>query len=531
MNASAQPKTIVIFPFLHAHGCLALLASLLVTVCQAQTITQLWSFPTPGFISFSPAVSDDGTIFAPYSDGKLYAINPDGTTKWEFAVPGQSPSIGVDGTVYFGAFDHRLYAIDSGGTKRWDFLTGGTITGCPAVGSDGTIYIGSHDSKLYAVFPDGTKRWDFMTGALIYDAPAIGSDGTIYVGSHDGTLHAINADGTSRWFVRTLKIFQSSPAIDTNGNIYICATDANLYSWTTNGVLRWTFPAGSGVTPTIGPDGTIYIAPIQGNYVYAINPDGTQKWSIRKGGSVGSSFAIAQDGTLYGSGGGQFYALNADGTMKWFVGGTSHPVSPAIGRDGRVFFGGGDGRLYAIQGSSPLAQGAWPMYGRTASHSWRARLQSSGPATIVLQPASQLSILNSNPYFVVTADGSEPLSFQWLKDGAPILGATNSMLRLNNVKLVNQGSYSVIVSNALGVVTSLPAILTVDPSIQIALYAGLTIEGEAGRLCQIEYSDDLRNTNNWKSLTNFSLPSDQFLWFDTGSPNVTRRYYRAKLAP
>lgn len=535
MNALPQPKPIGFCWFFRALGCATLLSTFPAIDGHAQTITQLWSFPTQGYISSSPAISDDGTVFVSSSDRKLYAINPDGSKKWEFASPGPhfgSPSIGVDGSVYVGASDGRLYAIDSGGTKKWEFLTGGTITGCPAIGADGTIYIGSYDNRLYAVFPDGTKRWAFLTEALISDAPAIGSDGTIYVGSHNGTVHAINTDGTSKWFVRTHKNIQSSPAIDTNGNIYICATDANLYSWTSNGVHRWTFPAGSGVTPTIGPDGTIYIAPLLGNYVYAINPDGTQKWSILKQrGSAEGAIAIAQDGTLYGSAYNQFYALNPDGSPNWFFEGAPGAGSPAVGRDGRIFFGGNDGSLYAFHGASPLAQGAWPMYGRTATHSGRARLQSPGPATIVLQPASQSSILNANPYFIVAADGSEPLAFQWLKDGALIHGATNSMLRLNNVKLVNQGSYSVVVSNALGVVTSVPANLTVDPSIQIALYAGLTIEGEAGRLCQIEYSDDLRNTNNWKSLTNFSLPTDRFLWFDTESPNVTRRYYRATLAP
>ena len=38
-----------------------------------------------------------------------------------------SPAIGSDGTVYVGAYDYNLYAINPDGSKKWEFETGGEV--------------------------------------------------------------------------------------------------------------------------------------------------------------------------------------------------------------------------------------------------------------------------------------------------------------------------------------------------------------------------------------------------------------------
>ena len=63
--------------------------------------------------------------------------------------------------------------------------------------------------------------------------------------------------------------------------------------------------------------------------------------------------------------------------------------------------------------------------------------------------------------FVATAVGSTPLSYQWLKDGAEISGATGVTLQLENVQPENAGDYSVRVSNEFSEATSNAATLTV----------------------------------------------------------------------
>jgi pectin methylesterase-like acyl-CoA thioesterase len=78
-------------------------------------------------------------------------------------------------------------------------------------------------------------------------------------------------------------------------------------------------------------------------------------------------------------------------------------------------------------------------------------------------PASQTVSVGSTVNFSVGATGSQ-LSYQWLKDGNPIVGnatATTANLQLTNVQTTDSGTYTVRVSNSGGSVTSNPVNLTV----------------------------------------------------------------------
>jgi len=61
----------------------------------------------------------------------------------------------------------------------------------------------------------------------------------------------------------------------------------------------------------------------------------------------------------------------------------------------------------------------------------------------------------------VTAGGSTPLTYQWYRDGAPVVGAVSSNLTFAPVRGSNAGTYQVIVGNALGTVASTQAVLHV----------------------------------------------------------------------
>jgi hypothetical protein len=83
-----------------------------------------------------------------------YAGSSTNLLKWKFAAGSgapSSPSIGPDGTVYVGGGDGRLYAVNPDGTKRWSFAKGGSVDSSPAIGPDGTVNIGSGDGYLYAI--------------------------------------------------------------------------------------------------------------------------------------------------------------------------------------------------------------------------------------------------------------------------------------------------------------------------------------------------------------------------------------------
>jgi alpha-amylase len=51
----------------------------------------------------------------------------------------------------------------------------------------------------------------------------------------------------------------------------------------------------------------------------------------------------------------------------------------------------------------------------------------------------------------VTAEGTEPLEYQWLRDGEEVPGATDSAL-----KAATAGTYRVLVRNRAGTVLSAP---------------------------------------------------------------------------
>ncbi len=96
------------------------------------------------------------------------------------------------------------------------------------------------------------------------------------------------------------------------------------------------------------------------------------------------------------------------------------------------------------------------------------------PPLIISQPAGQTVPAGTNVTFSVSASGSAPLSYQWLLNSNNLPGATNATLTLTNVQPVNDGNYSVIVSNPFGTVTSSNALLTVNPIVScIPPFSGL----------------------------------------------------------
>jgi hypothetical protein len=80
--------------------------------------------------------------------------------------------------------------------------------------------------------------------------------------------------------------------------------------------------------------------------------------------------------------------------------------------------------------------------------------------TITKHPASLTLTARSGAIFSVEADGAPPLTYQWLLNGAPIAGATSSLLSLTNVDTSRVGTYTAVVSSSANTATSDPATLT-----------------------------------------------------------------------
>ncbi|MDA1274719.1 MAG: immunoglobulin domain-containing protein [Verrucomicrobia bacterium] len=83
------------------------------------------------------------------------------------------------------------------------------------------------------------------------------------------------------------------------------------------------------------------------------------------------------------------------------------------------------------------------------------------PPTIQTQPSSQSVNLLASVTLSVVATGDAPMSYQWQKNGGSIPGATGSSLTIGAVNPSDSGSYTVVVQNPGGAVTSQAAILSV----------------------------------------------------------------------
>lgn len=111
----------------------------------------------------TPAIGTDGTIYlagdviGDWSHSVFYAISSSGNVQWTFERPeghqfsNSSPAIDANGVIYFGTLGNHLYALNPNGTLKWEFEALNNIDSSPAIGPDGTIYFGSWDGYLYAI--------------------------------------------------------------------------------------------------------------------------------------------------------------------------------------------------------------------------------------------------------------------------------------------------------------------------------------------------------------------------------------------
>jgi len=163
-----------------------------------------WSYNIGASIS-SPTVGADGTIYIQSAGCKIYALNPDGTLRWSYVFPFEnnetpsssrsSPAIDTNGIIYVGLSYSLLYddgeswvsgkliALNPDGTLKWNYKSPNPqhyfyhlspIQSSPTIGSDGTIYFGA-GRQIYALNPDGTEKWYHDENFSFHtSSPAIG---------------------------------------------------------------------------------------------------------------------------------------------------------------------------------------------------------------------------------------------------------------------------------------------------------------------------------------------------------------------
>ncbi|MCL4479862.1 MAG: PQQ-binding-like beta-propeller repeat protein [Deltaproteobacteria bacterium] len=225
-----------------------------------------WSTPigsgVVGNLQTPLAIGPDGTIYtlgtstpvgssSPYSC--LYALNPtDGSVKWVFYGTGglkygPEPAIGTDGTIYLANYQ-SLYAINPNGSSKWTFTSSVPIVPIlttPVIDSKKGMIIIGRSTELQALsITNGALKWTYPpypypSAFMVYSQLAIGADGMIYFGVSLGFYYP-----------------------------------ENIFALTSAGGLNWSYTTSSdsavNTTPAIGADGTVYFGTADG-YVYAFH--------------------------------------------------------------------------------------------------------------------------------------------------------------------------------------------------------------------------------------------------------------------
>ncbi len=299
------------------------------------------------------------------------------------------------------------------------------------------------DGSLDTTFQNG------MTGAnaQVY-AVALQTDGKVLIG---GSFTMVNGVGRSR-----------IARLNGDGSLDTTFLDA------LTGVNNWI------VSLDQQPDGKALIAGsfttvngVSRNRIARLNADGSLDTTFQDGmtGANGSVHAVRvqPDGkiliggeftTLNGIARNRIARLNADGSVDTTFGG------PTTGTNNMVFAIGlvPDGRVL-IAGAFTTVNGV--------PRSFVARLhgEHSLAPEIAGEPTDQTSYAGCCASFHVTASGT-PLAYRWRKDevdlvdGGNVSGSATATLSVSDLSAVDEGAYSVVVSNFLGTDTSNDAILT-----------------------------------------------------------------------
>ena len=266
----------------------------------------LWRFEMPSNVAGAfVGVGADGTVYAT-DNLHLYALTPHGELLWSLsgAGGGRPITFADDGTIYTSRSGTGIRAINPDGTLQWEFMPPANLPllAGPSVGPDGNIYAVQDTASsggglgAFSVDSNGRFRWSDPGDPQIFNT-AGGSNSEIVFGpdrffagvigaNGPPATYAFDFDGDQIWYSggSGLSIPATSfPRMLPDGRIVFRLAQTGLMAVQQNGSVDWQVrhPGGASalVAPAVGPNGVIYSGNWSGVRLWAVDPNGTTRWT------------------------------------------------------------------------------------------------------------------------------------------------------------------------------------------------------------------------------------------------------------
>jgi uncharacterized repeat protein (TIGR03803 family) len=286
--------------------------------------------------------------------------------------------------------------------------------------------------------------------------------------------------------------------------------------------------------------------------IFKITPGGTLTtlYSLN-GGVVYTDGAIPDAGLIQGSDGNfygttvQGFDITVEGSVFNNAYGTVFRITPAGSLTTLTSLNdsddGANPEAALVEGSDGSLYGT-TINGGPGGHGAIFRLSFTSAPQITTQPASQTSVSGASAAFYVTVFGAPQLFYQWqenganLTDGNNVSGSAARVLTLNNITPAQAGTYSVIVSNALGSMTSSGALLTLaePPVFQTVTQTGgtfaFTWSATQGQVYQVQSTANL-NSGPWTNLSSAVTATNSIMGASDVIGSSGQKFYRVILVP
>lgn len=287
------------------------------------------------------------SVLAATTEGMLFALNADGSTRWSFDAGVQLNDVVADDLtgdgkdeIILARQDYNVQVLNASGEELWkralsyyrrpphvNVVRTGDIDG------DGTpeVIAGGENWRFYAFRADGTELWNYESvhpsrAGAVADLDGDGK-AEVICGTHYYWASVLNADGQRRWQYSFGPICYDIATgrfdrNDTRGVVF-GSGDGKIHAVDSSGKPRLTYTTGDEVkhvaTGDLDGDGLDEILAGSLNYnVYCFGADASRRWRLDVGGPVSALVTVGQDQgalTVVGTSKGRLVSIDAKGSV------------------------------------------------------------------------------------------------------------------------------------------------------------------------------------------------------------------------